>query len=153
MILSSLFTNTKKLLSKLFLTKTTFDKTYKDIGRQFALDYLEDLRSAIQNQDFPNNYQELSESWVERKVIAHKYDMFINKEDLLSELFAVSPTVRESSPFFTEYVISFPSSGKIKALNNMRPLFTDIYEEQLPKMRIQGKFFVEGIIDKEWNSK
>lgn len=152
MILSSLFTNTKKLLSKLFRTKTSFDNKYKDMGRQFALDYLEDLRRAIQSQDFPNTYPALIEEWVARKETAHKNDMFINKGDLLSEIMGIVPEIQESTPFYTTYVIKFPSAGKVKGLN-IRPLFTDIYDQQRDKMKIYGKFYVQDIIDREWNSK
>lgn len=152
MILSSLFTNTKKLLSKLFRTKTSFDNKYKDMGRQFALDYLEDLRRAIQNQDFPRTYPPLTEEWVAKKENAHKTDMFINKGDLLSEIMGIVPEIQESTPFYTVYVIRFPSADKVKGLN-VRPLFTDIYGNQRDKMKLYGKFYIQDIIDKEWNSK
>lgn len=153
MILSSLFTNTKKLLSKLFRTQSKIDVGYRDMGRKFALEYLEDLRHAITTQSFPNHYTPLTETWVARKEPAHKTDMFIDTGDLLAEIMGITPVVRESSPFFTEYVVIFPSAAKVTGLNNLRPLFTDLYNKQLGSMRVRGKFFIQDIIDKEWNAK
>lgn len=136
--------NLPKLVRRLERTSLYLSEKSSSIAYQTAMYYLQEIRKAIITQNFPVMYEPLSDSWIERK----GHDMFwINTGAIADDLATAVPEVRKDHHGKFHYVLRFSpdTSKKIKYNDNLRPLFSILFEDMRDDIVMRGRKFIADI--------
>ena len=136
--------NLPKLVRRLERTSLYLSEKSSSIAYQTAMYYLQEVRKAIITQNFPVMYQPLSDSWTERK----GNDLFwINTGEIADDLATAVPEVRKDHHGKMHYVLRFDdaTSKKIKYNDNIRPLFSIIFDDMRDDIILRGRKFIADI--------